>query len=257
MTSIHPTAIVHPQAQLGENVVVGPFTIIEDDVKIGNDVQIASHVLIHAGTRVGDRCRIFKGAVLGTDPQDLKYAGEKTTLEIGDETTVREFCTLNRGSSHRHRTVIGKKCLLMAYVHVAHDCILGDNVILANAVNMAGHVTIEEFVSIGGMTPIHQFVRIGRHAFVGGGLRVNQDVPPYILAAGEPIQFAGINRIGLTRRGFSAETLSRLKQVYKLIYRSGLNTTQALQQIEATIEPTVEVKYVVDFIKSSERGIIK
>ncbi len=257
MTHIHPTAIVHPQAQLGENVVVGPFTVIEADVMIGNEVQIASHVLIHSGTRIGNKCRIFKGAVLGTDPQDLKYAGEPTTLVIGDETTVREFCTLNRGSSHRHQTVIGKKCLLMAYVHVAHDCILGDNVILANAVNMAGHVTIEEYVSIGGMTPIHQFVKIGRHAFVGGGLRVNQDVPPYILAAGEPIQFAGINRIGLTRRGFSAETLSRLKQVYKLIYRSGLNTTQALQQIEATIEPAAEVKYVVDFIKSSERGIIK
>ncbi|MDZ7264123.1 MAG: acyl-ACP--UDP-N-acetylglucosamine O-acyltransferase [candidate division KSB1 bacterium] len=255
--NIHPTAIIDPRAQLGENVIVGPFTIIEDDVTIGNDVQIASHVLIHAGTRIGNRCRIFKGSVLGTDPQDLKYAGEKTTLEIGDDTTVREFCTLNRGSSHRQRTVIGKKCLLMAYVHVAHDCILGDNVILANAVNMAGHVTIEEYVSIGGMTPIHQFVKIGRHAFVGGGLRVNQDVPPYILAAGEPIQFAGINRVGLTRRGFSADTLSRLKQVYKLIYRSGLNTTQALQQIEATIELTPEVKYVVDFIKSSERGIIK
>ena len=257
MTNIHPTAIVYSGAQIGDHVSVGPYTVIENDVIINNNCQIGSHVLIHSGTRIGAKCRIFKGAVLGTDPQDLKYAGEKTTLEVGDETTVREFCTLNRGSSHRLRTVIGKKCLLMAYVHVAHDCLLGDQVILANAVNMAGHVTIEEFVSIGGMTPIHQFVKIGKHAFIGGGLRVNQDIPPYILAAGEPIQYAGINRIGLSRRGFSPEILMQIKQAYKLIYRSGLNTTQALEQIEQTMELTPEVKYIVDFIKTSERGIVK
>lgn len=257
MTNIHPTALVDPGAQLGENVSVGPFSIINNDVVIGDDTTIASHVFIQSGTRMGKKCRVFSGAVLGTDPQDLKYAGEKTTLEIGDETMMREFCTLNRGSSHRKKTVIGKKCLIMAYVHVAHDCIIGDNVILANAVNMAGHVTIEEFVSIGGLTPIHQFVKIGRHAFVGGGLRVSQDIPPYILAAGEPIQYAGINKIGLSRRGFSAEAMAHIKNAYKLIYRSGLNTTQALQQVESAMELTREVQYIVDFIKSSERGIIK
>lgn len=257
MTSIHPTAIVDPGALLGENVSIGPFSIINKDVIIGDDSTVASHVVIQTGTRIGKKCRVFSGAVLGTDPQDLKYAGEKTTLEIGDETTMREFCTLNRGSSHRLKTVIGKKCLIMAYVHVAHDCLIGDNVILANAVNMAGHVTIEEFVSIGGLTPIHQFVKIGRHAFVGGGLRVSQDIPPFILAAGEPIQYAGINKIGLSRRGFSPETMSKIKTAYKLLYRSGLNTTQALAQIEATGELIPEVRHIVDFVKTSERGIIK
>ncbi|HEX9974475.1 MAG TPA: acyl-ACP--UDP-N-acetylglucosamine O-acyltransferase [bacterium] len=257
MTTIHPTAIVDPGALLGENVSVGPFSIINNDVIIGDHSTIASHVFIQSGTRIGKKCKVFSGAVLGTDPQDLKYAGEKTTLEIGDETTMREFCTLNRGSSHRKKTVIGKRCLIMAYVHVAHDCVIGDNVILANAVNMAGHVTIEEFVSIGGLTPIHQFVKIGRHAFVGGGLRVSQDIPPYILAAGEPIQYAGINKIGLSRRGFSSQTIAQIKNAYKLIYRSGLNTTQAIQQIEDTMELIHEVKYIVDFIKTSERGIIK
>ena len=257
MTNIHPTAIVDPGALLGHNVSVGPFSVINRDVIIGDDSTIASHVFIQSGTRIGKKCRVFSGAVLGTDPQDLKYAGEKTTLEIGDETTMREFCTLNRGSSHRLKTVIGKKCLIMAYVHVAHDCLIGNNVILANAVNMAGHVTIEEFVSIGGLTPIHQFVKIGKHAFVGGGLRVSQDIPPYILAAGEPIQYAGINKIGLSRRGFSSQTMAQIKNAFKLIYRSGLNTTQALKQIEDTMEQIQEIKEIVNFIKTSERGIIK
>lgn len=257
MATIHPTAIVDPGALLGENVSIGPFSIVNNDVIIGDDSTVASHVVIQSGTRIGKKCRVFSGAVLGTDPQDLKYAGEKTTLEIGDETTMREFCTLNRGSSHRLKTVIGKKCLIMAYVHVAHDCRIGDNVILANAVNMAGHVTIEDFVSIGGLTPIHQFVNIGSHAFVGGGLRVSQDIPPYILAAGEPIQYAGINKIGLSRRGFSPDTMAKIKNAYKLIYRSGLNTTQALAQIEADGELIPEIKQIVDFIKTSQRGIIK
>lgn len=257
MINIHPTAIVDAASEIGDGVSIGPYTVIQDDVIIGDDCQIGSHVLIHSGTRLGKNCRVFKGAVLATDPQDLKYAGEKTTLEISDNTTVREFCTLNRGSSHRKRTVIGSKTLLMAYVHVAHDCIIGNNVILANAINMAGHVTIEDFVSVGGMTPMHQFVRIGQHAFIGGGLRVSKDVPPYILAAGEPLTYAGINRIGLSRRGFSTETMLQLRRAYKLIYRSNLNTTQAINQIEETMEKTPEIQKILDFIKSSERGIIK
>lgn len=176
---------------------------------------------------------------------------------IGDETTVREFCTLNRGSSHRFKTVIGSNTLLMAYVHVAHDCIIGNNVILANAINMAGHVTIEDFAGVGGMTPIHQFVRIGKHVFIGGGLRVPKDVPPFILAAGEPLNFAGLNRVGLTRRGFSAELLTELKKAYHFIYRSNLNTTQALNEIRNTMNLSPEIKYIIDFIETSERGIIK
>lgn len=257
MTNIHPTAIVDPNAQLGEDVTVGPYSIIQNDVIIGDGCQIASHVLIHAGTRMGKRCRVFNGAVLGTDPQDLKYAGEKTTLEIGDNTTIREFCTLNRGSAHRMKTVVGSNSLLMAYVHIAHDCIIGNHVILANAVNMAGHVTIEDYASVGGMTPIHQFVRIGKHAFVGGGLRVPKDVPPYILAADEPLTYEGINRVGLSRRGFSPETMMKLRQAYKLLYRSGLNVSQALSQIEATVELIPEVQDIIQFIRTSERGIIK
>ncbi|OQX88515.1 acyl-[acyl-carrier-protein]--UDP-N-acetylglucosamine O-acyltransferase [candidate division KSB1 bacterium 4484_87] len=257
MVQIHPTAVVDPQAQLGENVSVGPFSVIESDVVVGEGSQIASHVYIHSGVRMGKKCRVFKGAVVGTDPQDLKYAGEKTTLEIGDNTTIREFCTLNRGTTHRMKTTIGSNCLLMAYVHVAHDCDIGDNVILANAVNMAGHVVIESFAAVGGMSPIHQFVRVGRYSFVGGGLRVSKDVPPYILAAGNPMQYAGVNRVGLTRKGFSKETLAAIRQAYKTIYRSGMNISQALQELRKQENPIDEVQTIIDFIEASERGIIR
>jgi UDP-N-acetylglucosamine acyltransferase len=257
LINIHATAIVDSGAAIGENVFVGPFSVIQDDVVIGDGCQVGSHILIHSGSRLGKNCRIFKGAVLGTDPQDLKYAGEKTTLEIGDETTIREFCTVNRGSSHRLKTVVGSNTLLMAYVHIAHDCIIGNNVILANAVNMAGHVTIEDFVSVGGMTPIHQFVRIGKHSFIGGGLRVPKDVPPYILAADEPLTYEGINRVGLTRRGFPTHTLTQLRRAYKLIYRSNLNVSQAINEIENTMELIPEIQEIIDFIRASERGIIK
>ncbi len=257
MVEIHPTALVSPKAQLGENVSVGPFAVIEEDVVIGDGTQVGSHVLIHSGSRIGKKCRIFKGAVVGTDPQDLKFAGEKTTLEIGDNTTIREFCTLNRGTTHRMKTTIGSNCLLMAYVHVAHDCDIGDNVILANAVNMAGHVVIEPFAAVGGMSPIHQFVRVGRYSFVGGGLRVSKDIPPYILAAGDPVQFAGINRVGLSRKGFSSDTMNEIRRAYKILYRSGLNISQALQKLKEEESPIPEVRNIIEFIEKSERGIIK
>lgn len=257
MTNIHPTAIIDSGAQLGEGVTIGPYSVIQDDVVIRDETQVSSHVLIHSGTRLGKKCLVAKGAVLGTNPQDLKFGGEKTTLEIGDETMIREFCTLNRGTTDKLKTVIGNNCMLMAYVHVAHDCDIGDRVILANAVNMAGHVTIEPFASVGGMTPIHQFVRIGSYSFIGGGLRVNKDIPPYILAAGEPIQFAGINRIGLSRRGFSSETLQEIRKAYKLIYRSGLNVSQAVAKIKENKTLPPEVQKVVDFIEMSKRGIIR
>jgi len=257
LISIHPTAIVDDKAEIDSNVAIGPYSVVQEDVIIGDGCQIGSHVLINAGTRMGKNCRVFTGAVLGTDPQDLKYAGEKTTLEIGDNTTVREFCTLNRGSSHRLKTVVGSQTLLMAYVHIAHDCIIGNNVILANAVNMAGHVTIEDFASVGGMTPIHQFVRIGKHSFIGGGLRVPKDVPPFILAAGEPLTYEGINKVGLSRRGFSSEVMLQMRRVYKLIYRSKLNVSQAVNQIESTMEIIPEIQEIIEFIKASERGIIK
>ena len=257
MTEIHPTALVNKKAELSENVIVGPFTIIEDDVIIDEGTEIASNVLIASGARIGKKCKIFNGAVLGTVPQDLKFGDEKTTLEIGDNTIIREFCTLNRGTTDKYKTVVGSNCLIMAYAHVAHDCILGNNVILANAVNMAGHVVIEEYAIVGGIVPIHQFVRIGCHSFVGGGLRVDKDVPPYLLAAGDPLTFAGLNVVGLTRRGFSKETLFQLKKVYKVLYRSNLNVSQAVARIKEDFELTPEIKKVVEFIKASERGIIK
>ncbi len=256
MANIHPTAIVDFSAQLGDDVAVGPFSVIENDVIVGSGTQIASHVFIGSGTRLGTNCRVMKGAVLSTDPQDLKFAQEKTWLMIGDNTTIREFCTLNRGTKHSLKTVVGSHCLLMAYVHVAHDCRIGDNVILANAVNMAGHVTIEEYASVGGMSPIHQFVKIGKHAFIGGGMKVRKDVPPYILAAGEPLKFSGINRVGLTRRGFSRDVLIQLRRAYKIIYRSNLNVSQAVSQINETMEIIPEIKEILDFINNSERGII-
>ena len=257
MTDIHPTAVVDPEAELGEDVVIGPYSVVEANVVIGDGTQVGPHALIASGSRIGRKCSIHKGAVVGTIPQDLKFAGEETTLEIGDGTTIREFCTLNRGTKDRMKTTIGANCLLMAYVHVAHDCILGDNVILANAVNMAGHVVIGDYVGIGGMVPIHQFVRIGRYAFVGGGYRVPKDVPPFVLVAGEPLQFAGINRVGLRRRGFSSETIDQLRRVYRIIYRSNLNVSQAITRIREEFPVEGVIKEVVDFIESSERGIVR
>lgn len=253
---IHPTAIVDSKAQLGDDVSVGPYSVIEDEVIIGDGCEIAAHTFISAGTRMGKKCRVMTGAVLATEPQDLKFSQEKTTLEIGDNTTIREYCTLNRGTKHSLKTVIGSNCLLMAYVHVAHDCRIGDHVILANAVNMAGHVTIEEYASVGGMSPIHQFVTIGKHSFIGGGMKVRKDVPPFILAAGDPLQFAGINRVGLSRRGFSPEVLLQLRRAYKIIYRSKLNVSQAVSQIKETMEIIPEIKDILNFIEKSERGII-
>jgi UDP-N-acetylglucosamine acyltransferase len=194
--------------------------------------------------------------VLGSIPQDLKFAGEETTLEIGERTMIREFATLNRGTKDHWKTVVGSDCLLMAYSHVAHDCAVGNHCILANAVNLAGHVVIEEWASIGGMTPVHQFARVGQHSFVGGGCRVVKDVPPYILAMGEPLKFGGLNSVGLSRRGFSEETMTALKRVYKLLYKSKLNVSQAVARIREECEMTPEVLNVLAFIEKSERGII-
>ena len=254
---IHKTAQVSSKAEIGQNVEIGPFTVIEDDVIIGNETIIRSNVIIASGARIGEKCKIFHGAVLGTVPQDLKFENEKTTLEIGNNTTIREYATLNRGTTDHWKTVVGDNCLLMAYSHVAHDCTLGNNVIIANSVNMAGHVTIEDFVGIGGMVPIHQFVKIGKHTFIGGGFRVPKDVPPYIRAMGEPLRYAGLNSVGLQRRGFSSEALSELKKAYRIFYRSNLTVTKALEKIESDLNQIEEIKDLVRFIKSCERGVIR
>lgn len=254
-TVIHATALVDAGAELGVGVVVGPYSILGPGVQVGDGTEIGPHALIERDTSVGEDCRISKGAVLGTDPQDLKYQGEKTLLEVGDRTVIREFATLNRGTSSAGRTVVGSDCLLMAYTHVAHDCELGNHVILSNAVNMAGHVTIEDWVIVGGLTPIHQFVRIGAHAFVGGGSRIPQDVPPYCRVAGNPSKLYGLNSVGLERRGFTAEVRKALKQAYRAVFMSGLNVGQGVDKAAAEAPAIPEVGHFLDFIRSSERGI--
>lgn len=257
MTKIHPTAIVSSNAKIGTDVEIGPFCIIEDDVEIGDGCKIRSHVLIDSGVRLGKNVQVFSGAVLGTAPQDLKYKGEKTYLEVGNNTIIREYATLNRGTNHSWKTVVGSNCLLMSYVHVAHDCVLGNNVILSNSVNMAGHVTIEDYVIIGGLTAIHQFVRIGQHTMIGGGYRVPKDVPPYILAMGEPLQFGGLNAVGLTRRGFSSDVQLALKRAYKLVFRSSLTKREAIERLKNDFADVPEVQNIVTFLQKCERGIIK
>ncbi|MBD3224599.1 MAG: acyl-ACP--UDP-N-acetylglucosamine O-acyltransferase [Caldithrix sp.] len=257
MSKIHPSAVVDKDAEIAENVQIGPYAIIEKGVKIGERTTIASHAVVAEGASIGKNCRIFSGAVIATVPQDLKFGNEKTFVEIGDNTTIREYATVNRATTHSYYTRVGSNCLLMAYSHIAHDCQIGNNVVIANAVNMGGHVIIADNVGIGGLTAIHQFVKIGEQCFVGGGLRVNKDIPPFVLAMGEPITFGGLNAIGLKRRGFSDTTLQVLKHAYKIIYRSGLTTGQALKKIEEQSDSIPEIETIVSFIRESERGIIR
>lgn len=257
MPNIHSTAIVDPKARIADDAVIGPFSIVQGDVEIGEKTQIHSHVLVADGARIGKHCEVHHGSVIATMPQDLKFAGEATTLEIGDHTIIREFCDLNRGTRHRGKSQLGKNCFLMAYTHVAHDCFVGDKVILANGVQLAGHVTIEDWVTVGGLVPVHQFCTIGRHSFIGGGFRVVQDVPPYILAAGEPLAYKGLNIIGLKRREFTQETIAQLRKCYRLLYQSRLNTSQAIEKIRADVNLVPEVQAVLSFIEKSERGFIR
>lgn len=254
-TRIHPTAIVDDSARLGSGVTIGPWALIGPGVHIGDGTVIGPRVLVEKDTILGEDCAVHNGAVLGSDPQDLKYKGERTTLEIGDRTVIREFATLNRGTSAAGRTVVGSNCLLMAYTHVAHDCEIGNHVILANSVNMAGHVVIEDWVIVGGVTPIHQFVRIGAHAFVGGGSRVSQDVPPYCRAAGNPPKLYGLNSVGLERRGLSDEVRKALKKTYRMLFQSDVNLTKALDRAEAEVPGIPEVRHLIEFIRASERGV--
>ncbi len=255
--TIHETAIVDGSAELGTGVEIGPFAIVGPGVSIGANTRIGPRVLIEKDTTVGRDCLIANGAVLGTDPQDLKYEGERTFLEVGDRTVIREFATLNRGTGTAGSTVVGSDCLLMAYCHIAHDCALGNHIIVSNATNMAGQVTIEDWAIISGLVAIHQFVRIGAHAFVGGGSRIPQDVPPYCRAVGNPSpRLYGLNTVGLERRGFPADVRRRLKRVYRILFQSNLNLSRAIARVEADqtlLDP--EVGYFIDFIRTSKRGI--
>ena len=257
MTMIHPTAIVSEKAELADNVTVGPYTIIEDGVVINAGTVIGSSALIAEGARIGEDCKISHGAVIATPPQDLKFGGEKTNVSIGDRTVIREYATINRGTAAHGTTTVGADCLLMAYSHVAHDCILGNSVILANSVNLAGHIEIDDNAIIGGVVPVHQFVKIGAHAMIGGGFRVPQDVCPYALCGGYPLKVMGLNAIGLKRRGFSKEAVRTLDNAFKILFYSGLNTTQAVERIKNELEIIPEVQVILDFIERSNRGLTK
>lgn len=255
--AIHPSAIVEPGARLGAGVRIGPFSIVLAGAEIGEGCEIGSHVRIEASVQLGPGCRVFQGAVLGSPPQDLKFRGESTGLVIGEGCVIREYATLNPGTGAGSETRVGIGCLLMAYTHVAHNCRIGDHVILANSVNLAGHVTVEDYASVGGVTPVHQFVRVGAHSFVGGGSRVAQDVPPFMRGAGNPLVITGPNSVGLQRRGFSDASIRALHRAHRLLYRSGLNTSQALARMEAELAESAEVRQLIDFVRASARGIVK
>ncbi len=248
---------IHEDAILGEGVHVDPFTMIHEDVTIGEGTWIGSNVTIYPGARIGKNCKIFPGAVISAIPQDLKFQGEKTLVEIGDNTTIRECVTISRGTLDKMTTRVGSNCLLMAYVHIAHDCIVGNNVIIANAVQVAGHVIIDDWAIIGGSSAIHQFVKVGMHSMISGGSLVRKDVPPFTKAAREPLSYAGVNSLGLRRRGFSSETISHIQDVYRYLFLNSLNNSRALEEIEVNLPATKERDEIVNFIRSSERGVMK
>jgi len=254
--NIHPTAIVDASAQIGKNVIIGPYSIVGKNVVINDGVEIKTHVVVGENTTIGKNCTIFHGAIVGEVPQDLKFKGEETYTEIGENTVIREYVTIHRGTDDRWKTVIGNNCLIMAYAHVAHDCELGNNVILANAVNLAGHVTLEDYATLGGLVPVHQFVRIGAHSYIGGGYRVSKDVPPYILASSEPLKYSGLNAVGLRRRGFTPESRQLMKQAYRILFRSEFNTSQAIEKIKTELTQTEEIRTIVQFVEKTQRGII-
>lgn len=254
---IHPHTYIHPNAKLAPNVKIDPFSVIHQNVEIGEGTWIGSNVTIMEGARIGKNCRIFPGAVIAGIPQDLKYEGENTLVEIGNNTTIREFVTINRGSKDRWTTKVGDNCLIMAYSHVAHDCIIGNNCIMSNNAQMAGHVVMGDYAILAGMCAIHQFVHIGQHAFVAGGSLVSKDVPPFIKAGRTPLSYAGVNSVGLKRRGFSLDRINHVLDIYRIIYNKNLNISQALNYIEEELPATDERDDIVTFIRESGRGIIK
>lgn len=253
---IHRTALIEPTAELGSDVAVGPYAIIGPRVTVGDHTQIAAHAVLERNTRVGRGVKIGYGTVIGNDPQDLKYKGEETWVQIGDGTIIREYCTINRGTTATGKTSVGQRCFIMTYVHIAHDCAIGSDVILANGIQMAGHVTVEDRAIISGLVPIHQFVRIGTYAFVGGGSRVNQDVPPYTKAVGNPVHLYGLNSVGLQRAGFSPEVKLALKRAYRLLFNSDLTVSQGIARARAELPSAPEVEKFLSFIEASQRGVM-
>ncbi len=252
-----PLAYIHPSAKIHPSVVIDPFVTIEENVEIGEGTRIGSNVTIMAGARIGKHCTIFPGAVISAVPQDLKFQGEETLAIIGDNTTIRECVTINRGTAAKSRTVVGSNCLIMAYCHVAHDCVVGDNVIMSNATQLAGEVVVDNYAVIGGGTLVRQFCHIGPHVMVQGGALVNKDIPPFVKAAREPIAYAGVNSIGLRRREFSSETIREIQEIYRYLYLSGLNNSDAVERIEAELPATKERDEIILFVRNAKRGIIK
>jgi len=254
---IHPSAIISPKAKLADNVSVGPYSVISDNVSIGADTKIGAHCVIEGNTSIGKNCEIFTGAVVGSRPQDLKFKGEKVFLEIGNNNIIREYCTLNPGTSEGAKTIVGDDNLLMAYSHVAHDCRVGNGCVLANNSTLAGHVAIEDKAVIGGLVAIHQFVRIGMLAIIGGCSKVVQDIPPFSTCDGHPARIYGLNLIGLRRKGIGHDSIKKIDQAFKIIFNSGLSAKHALERVEKEIEKTEEINYLVNFVKSSERGLTR
>ncbi|MBP7184210.1 MAG: acyl-ACP--UDP-N-acetylglucosamine O-acyltransferase [Saprospiraceae bacterium] len=249
--------VIHPDANIGKGVQIGPFVSIAADVVIGEGTWIGANVSIMEGVRIGKNCKIFPGAIVGGIPQDLKFEGERTLLEIGDNVIIREYCTLNRGTKANNKTVIGSNCLLMAYVHVAHDCVISNNCILANNVNLAGHIEIGEHAVLGGLTAVHQFVKIGAHTMIGGGSLVSRDIPPFIKAARNPLSYAGVNSLGLKRRGFSKEQIHSIQDIYRILFVRGGNVGKSLKQIKVDIPDSDEKDTILEFIANCERGLLK
>ncbi|NDW18480.1 acyl-ACP--UDP-N-acetylglucosamine O-acyltransferase [Dysgonomonas sp. 216] len=256
-SNISPLASIHPDAKIGENVTIEPFAFIDRNVEIGDGTYIMSNANIRAGARIGKNCHIFPGAVIAGVPQDLKFKGEDTLAVVGDNTTVRECVTISRGTASKGETVVGSNCLLMAYSHIAHDCILKDYIIVGNATQLAGEVEVDDFAILSGGTLVHQFTRIGAHVMIQGGTRLGKDIPPYTIAGREPVSYSGINLVGLRRRGFSNEKINEIQEIYRIIYQSGLNFTDAVTKIEKDFVSTPEMQLIVNFIKNSPRGIVR
>ena len=253
---IHPTAIISPDAEIAADVEIGAFAIVGEGCTIGAGSVIAPRATLERNVTLGSSVNVGIGTVLGGAPQDLKYAGEETSVEIDDGTVIREYATINRGTAHSFKTTVGKNCLLMSYVHIGHDCRIGNNVILSNVVQLAGHVAIEDRAIISGMSAVHQFARIGRHSFIGGMSRVSKDIPPFLKAVGNPVKLYGLNTIGLQRSGIDEETIRELKRAYRLLFRSDLNVTQAIERAQTEIEQLPEVQELIRFVEASERGVV-
>jgi UDP-N-acetylglucosamine acyltransferase len=254
---IHNTAIVSSKAEIGNNVEIGPFTIIEEKVKIGDNCKIGAHVTLASGTVLANDVKIFNGAVLGTVPQDLKFSGEDTTLEIGERTVIREYAFLNRGTKYSYKTVVGKDCFIMAFVHIAHDCVVGDGCILANGTQIAGHCSVDKNTILSGHVLIHQFTQVGSYCMVEGGAKIKRDIPPYLMIAGEPARFSGLNKVGLKRRGYTEEDIQKLSDAYRTIYRSGITTVEAIEVLERNFSGDKQIALITEFLKRSKRGIVR